>query len=56
MALVGYIENEKVPEAWLTVALGESSEPWYHKLKVRGVQYDIGGASTVGDRVKEDLL
>lgn len=40
-----------MPTAWLKVSLMESSELWYHRLKVRGVQYDIGGDSTVGDRV-----
>lgn len=33
----------------------ESSEPWYHRLEVRGIQYDIGGDSTVGTRVGEDF-
>lgn len=40
-----------MPTAWLKVSLMESSELWYHRLKVRGVQYGIGGDSTVGDRV-----
>lgn len=40
-----------MPKAWLKMSLMESSEPWYHGLKVRGVQYGIGGDSTVGDRV-----
>lgn len=48
--------GEKVPKAWLIVALMESSELWYHKLEVRGVQYDIDRDSTLGDRVGEDLV
>lgn len=43
-----------MPEAWLIVALVESSEPWYHKLEVRGLRCDIS-EDIVGDKVEEDL-
>lgn len=44
-----------MPTAWLKVSLMKSSELWYHRLKVRRVQYGIGGDSTVGDSRNEDL-
>lgn len=45
-----------MPKDWLKVSLVESSEPWYHRLKVKGFQYDIGRDSTVGDRVGRRTL